>query len=226
LTEGDEGMERKWRLMIYGVLGATLVLAALAAPAAWNTSGQAAFAQTVPTRTPTDDPNPPTEPPPPPTEPPATPQPVPATPPPAASPTVAPTAPAGAADFAVTLAADRRDVWPGATVTFTLTVVNTGQTALRQVVVEDVLPDALQPGQVISGVATWQGRTLRATAASLPVGARLVVVYTGRVGTAQPGQAITSRVTATAEGGVRKTATFALGLPPSELPITGGRGQQ
>jgi uncharacterized repeat protein (TIGR01451 family) len=122
----------------------------------------------------------------------------------------------------VTLVADRLEVWPGATVTFTLTVTNAGRTALQQLVIEDVLANALEPGEVISGEATWQARTLRATAATLAPGARLVIVYTAVVGSTQPGQAISSRVTATAAGGARGTATLTLGLPPAELPVTGG----
>jgi len=122
----------------------------------------------------------------------------------------------------LTVIADRHDVVPGATVTFTLTVTNAGATALQDIVVEDVLPQGLEPGQVLSGGATWDGRTLRLTAPSLASGARLTVVYTTRVSASDPGAAILTRVTATAAGGVSKTATLALGLPPSELPVTGG----
>jgi uncharacterized repeat protein (TIGR01451 family) len=122
----------------------------------------------------------------------------------------------------LTIVADRQQVWPDAMVTFTLTVTNLGRTPLQQVTVADVLAQGLEPGAVISGDATWDGTTLRASAPSLAAGAKLALVYTARVTATAPGQAIITRATATAAGGASAAASLTLGLPPSELPATGG----
>ena len=120
------------------------------------------------------------------------------------------------------IVADRQQVWPGASVTFTLTVTNQGRTPLQQVTVADVLAQGLEPGEVLSGDAKWDGATLRASAPTLAAGAKLVYVYTARVTATAPGQAIVTRATATATGGAQATTSLTLGLPPSELPATGG----
>ncbi len=124
-------MKRTWRFLAYGAIGAVLLLAALAAPAAWATPGQSEWLQTIPTRTPTPLPISPTEPPAntavPPTGAPPTSGPqatqVPAvpgsTPAPAAP---APTSAACPPASALKLVADREAVWPGATVVFTATL--------------------------------------------------------------------------------------------------------
>jgi uncharacterized repeat protein (TIGR01451 family) len=208
------------RLALYGLVGVALLAASIAAPGAWATSSQTNLAQTVPTRTPKPGPVDPTQPPPEDTAapPPNTPQPVTTPVPPAAPPASTP-APGGS--LSLNLAADRTAVWPGATVTFTLTVTNSGATPLRQIAIEDMLAQGLEPGAVVSGGATWQGRTLRLSAATLAPGAKLVVIYTARVTAVDANQAIVARATATAAGGIRKTAVLTLGLPPSELPATG-----
>ena len=169
-------MRRTLRTALYGVAGAVLLIAALAAPGAWATPGQIGLTQTVPTRTPTPGPVPPTVRPPNVTA-------VPPTAAPGASPTapiVVPPGP-GAGPLVLTKSADRRAVWPGATVTYTVVVRNSGSVTLRQVSVEDVLPRGLAPVAVVRGAAAWTGSTLRLNAASLAPGARLEVVYTVRV---------------------------------------------
>jgi hypothetical protein len=45
-------MKRKGYLVVYGAVGAALLLALIAAPGVWATPGQSGHAQTVPTRTP------------------------------------------------------------------------------------------------------------------------------------------------------------------------------
>lgn len=200
------------------------MIALLAAPGVWATPGQDPVNQTVPTKTPIPQPVTP--------EPqPATPEPPPATADPGATATATTNAPASAATRApatarsplgLTLVADRQQVWPGASVTFTLTVTNLGRTPLQQVTVADTLAEGLEPGDVVNGKAAWDGNTLRASALALAAGAKLVIVYTARVTATAPGQAIVSRVTANAAGGAQATASLTLGLPPSELPATGG----
>jgi hypothetical protein len=75
---------------------------------------------------------------------------------------------------------------------------------------------------VLSGSGAWQDRTLRVTLPALDPGKRLAVVYSALAVATQPGQAITARAIATSTGCQRKTATVTLGLPPSQLPATGG----
>jgi uncharacterized repeat protein (TIGR01451 family) len=122
----------------------------------------------------------------------------------------------------LTLVADRAQVWPGATVAFTLTVTNNGAAPLNQIDVIDALGDGLEADEILSGDAKWEENALRAAAATLPAGAKLTYVYTARVTATTPGQAIVTRATATAAGGARAVASLTLGLPPSELPATGG----
>lgn len=219
-------MRHKLRLALYGAIGAALLIAVVAAPGAWATPGQSDLSRTVPTRTPTPGLNPPTVPPPAvttaPTAPPAAGPGATATPPAAGSPGIVPpaaTASPGALGLAKT--ADRRAAWPGATVTYTLTVTNAGAAALRQVSLADVLPRGLAPGVVVSGGATWSGSTLRLATATLAPGARLVVVYTARVTATEAGSTIVNRASASAAGLAARTASWTLALPPAELPATG-----
>jgi hypothetical protein len=93
---------------------------------------------------------------------------------------------------------------------------------LAQITVTDLLAEGLAPGEVIAGDATWDGNTLRATIPSLPAGGKSALVYTATVSATAPGQAIVTRATATAAGSAQAAATLTLGLPPSELPATGG----
>jgi uncharacterized repeat protein (TIGR01451 family) len=223
-------MNRNWRTAFYAAAGAALIIALLAAPGVWATPGQSPTNQTVPTKTPVVVPSTP--------EPqPATPVPPPATPDPGAQPTAAATtaatataatrvpaatrAPAQRSPLGLTIVADREQVWPGASVTFTLTVTNVGRVPLQQVTVADVLAQGLEPGEVLSGDAAWDGNTLRATAPTLAPGEKLILVYTARVTATAPGQAIVTKATVTAAGGAQAAASLTLGLPPSELPATG-----
>lgn len=213
-------MRRTLRTMLYGAAGAVLLIAALAVPGAWATPGQIGLAQTVPTRTPTPGPNPPTVRPP-----------VVTAIPPTAGPGASPTAPIlvppggtpgpAAGPLVLAKSADRRAVWPGATVTYTVVVRNSGSVTLRQVSVEDALPQGLAPVAVVRGAAAWTGSTLRLNAASLAPGARLEVVYTVRVTATVAGTTIVNRARATATGVAGATATWTLALPPAELPATG-----
>jgi uncharacterized repeat protein (TIGR01451 family) len=237
-------MNRNWRMFVYGIVGATVLIAALAAPAAWATPGQNWVNQSIPTRTPTSAPLPPTEAPPPTPVPPTaappgggpTAAPVEPTQPPAGpgatpQPVATPAAPVGGAPgalsaacpggSALTLVADRQAVWPGATVVFTATLTNTGRQQLKAIVLEDRLAAGLEPGAVLAGDGTWQDRTLRVTAPALDPGARLRVVYSARVTATGPDQAIVAQASAATAGCPVRTATAALGMPPSELPATG-----
>ncbi len=216
-------MNRNWRLVAYALAGAALLTAAIAAPAAWATPGQTVLAQTIPTRTPVPPPVQPTEPPPPDT-PAAPPAAAPTSGSPAAAQTVAPegseTACASTASLALT--ADRKSVWPGATVVFTATLSNTGRQPLTQVVLDSQLPAGLDPIAVLDGSGAWQGRTMRAAIASLAPGGRLAVVYSARVAPSSTATSIPVNAVATSAGCPRKVARVTLGMPPSELPATGG----
>jgi uncharacterized repeat protein (TIGR01451 family) len=221
-------MSRNWRLVTYGVVAAALLIASLAEPAAWARPGQSVAAQTIPTKTP---PPPPVQP----TEPPANDTPVPTSavatsvaPTSVAPGTVQPVQPAGStatclSTAGLTLASDRKTVWPGATVVFTTTLSNTGRQPLTQVVLEAQLSAGLDPVGVLSGGGTWHGRTLRVAAPSLGPGSRLAVVYSARVAATSTAQAVTAGAVATSAGCARKIANVTLGMPPSQLPATGGR---
>ncbi|MGE5603840.1 MAG: hypothetical protein ACM30E_12375 [Nitrososphaerales archaeon] len=226
-------MNRNLRLVAYGVVCAALLLAALAAPAAWATPEQNRVNQTIPTKTPEPPPVQPTEPPA--NEAPAPTAAAPATVEPATAvpgtvvPSTAETAQPGAtaatcpSTASLTLTSDRKAVWPGATVEFTATLSNTGRQPLTQVVLEAQLAAGLEPVAVVSGSGTWQGRTLRVTAPSLAPGSPLAVVYSARVSATNASQAVAARAVASSAGCPRKTASVTLGMPPSQLPATGGR---
>lgn len=140
----------------------------------------------------------------------------------------APPAPnASAAVLVLTKEAARQEAWPGATVSFTLTLTNTGAGSARQVMLEDVLPPELEPGAAQGANAAWAGRTLRASALVLPPGGRLVVSFTTTVrAEITPDRAVViNRAAASAAGGLKATATAVLALPPVELPPTGARAR-
>jgi uncharacterized repeat protein (TIGR01451 family) len=166
-------MHFKSGLLAYLVVGVALLIAALAAPAAWATPGQSFAAQTIPTRTPAPAPAQPTAPPPSgPTDTLAPPQ---GAVTPAATSPVQPLEPAAtaatcASATSLSLTSDRKAVWPGATVVFTATLANTGRQPLAQVVLENQLGRGLDPVAVLDGSGSWAGRTLRVSAASLPPG--------------------------------------------------------
>ena len=147
-------MGRIVRPLMYGFVGAAIFLAVFASPAAWATPSQNPLAQTIPTRTPTPAQIQPTE------LPPATPViatrvpgstagPGSPTAPPVSAPAAGSTATpntACAGQASLTLVAEPKAVWPGATVVFTATLTNTGRQPLRQVVLEAQLPTGLEPG--------------------------------------------------------------------------------
>jgi uncharacterized repeat protein (TIGR01451 family) len=112
---------------------------------------------------------------------------------------------------------------PGASLHYTLTLVNRGTTSLRDLLLTDTLPEGMTPGVFTSGLAgVWEGRTLRLAAAVLPPEGRLVVAY--RAAIAQDvawGRVLVNRAQANAAGGLQATATAQVSLPPAELPPTG-----
>lgn len=219
-------MKTNTRRIVYGLAALTLLGVLIAGPRAWAVPARDYLGQggTLPTRTPTR-PFVPTEVP---TVPPAPPKPRATEAPPAAPPapgetaTLAPTAPsAPAAVLALSKTVDRLEAWPGATVRFTVTLANAGAGSARQVVIEDVLPMGLEPGQIITSGAAWAGRTLRARVPVLAPGGRIVVTFTALVRADAAGVVIINRATATAAGGLNANASAVMGLPPVELPPTG-----
>ena len=238
--KGNSKMNRSGRLWGYGVIVLALLSLLAVSPSAWATPAQSRPGQgmTVPTRTPvvdwsptprpTDRPQatdvPPTDVPP--TDVPRT-SPTPATPgAPLATQTPAPSATAGqAAGGALALAVEvgRLETWPGRTVTYTVTLRNTGSASLRQVLLEDILPDGLEPGAVQGTDAAWDGRALRGRLPLLPPGGRLVVVFNAAVRAgASGGGLLVNRAQAAADGGLTASAEAVVALPPDELPVVGG----
>jgi uncharacterized repeat protein (TIGR01451 family) len=114
-------------------------------------------------------------------------------------------------------------VWPGAVVTYTLTLTNRGTASVRGVVIEDVLPDGLEPDQTAPSTgASWQARTLTARRPILPPGGSMVVTFAARVAAdVPPDAAIVNTASASATNVARVTASATLGMPPLELPTTG-----
>jgi uncharacterized repeat protein (TIGR01451 family) len=119
--------------------------------------------------------------------------------------------------------ANRLLIWRGQTVTFTLTLTNSGQTSARQVSLADTLPDGLAPGLARGAGAVWDGRTLRAQTPVLPPGGQLVVTFDAVVASdARIGGLLVNRAQATAAGGLSANAEAFVALPPAELPAVGG----
>ncbi|MCX6029022.1 MAG: hypothetical protein NT169_06935 [Chloroflexi bacterium] len=211
------------RLASYLLAVTVLIGAAIVAPRAWATPGQTRPGQTVPTPTPKGQPTPvsssPTA------RPPAEPSPTLAPGAPSPTPDLTPLAPpADAAGLVFTKEVSRQQVWPGATVRYTLTLNNTGASSARQVVLSDALPPELEPGPILAGAAAWDGRTLRAEAVILPPGGQLVVTFAATVrADVTPGRAVVNRATATAAGDASLSAATTVILPPAELPPTGGK---
>lgn len=230
-------MKTRVRLIVYLATALTLLAVAIAAPGAWAEPLQNRLGQTVPTATrpgdvPTqrpsntpvprdeDTPVPPTD----------------VTPDTTAegTETVGPsgaeegtaTPEAGVSPLALVKEVSSAHIWPGASIVFTLTLTNTSTGSVRQVRLEDVLPEGLTPGAIQGTDATWSGRTLSAQRAVLPPGGRLAVVFVARVADEVPaGGVIVNQVVATAGAGtrptVRITASALMMLPPLELPPTG-----
>jgi uncharacterized repeat protein (TIGR01451 family) len=118
----------------------------------------------------------------------------------------------------------RAQVWPGATVHYTLTLTNRGNSPARQVALADTLPEGLDPGRILTPAgAAWDGRTLRGQSTILPPGGQLVVAFTAVVRPdATPGGVLLNQARASATGGQQVKAEVAVVLPPAELPPTGG----
>lgn len=225
-------MNFSMRLVGYLVVLAILAGLLLAVPAGWASPEQVQTgAMTVPTRTPRPSPSPsvpptsvpPTEAPP---EGAATPAPGQPTPPPgtaAPSPTSPVATPTSATALVLVKESSAFRTWPGATLTYTITLSNRGAASARQVIVEDALPPELDPGAIHRGAgAAWDGRTLRAQAEILPPGAQMVIAFSAQVRPdARPGSVVVNRANASASGGKRASASASAALPPAELPPTG-----
>jgi uncharacterized repeat protein (TIGR01451 family) len=191
---------------MYIVVSVLLIGVALSGPSAWATPGQSPNNQTVPTRTPESQPQPePSD-----SE--------------SDEPTVQPTATIEPAQLALEKRADRNQVWTGLTVNYTLTLTNPGSGSAQGILIEDVLPSGLEPGEILEGSgAVWNQRTLNAEVAVLPPGGKYTVVFSALVGPV-PGQTsvLRNRATASAAGGIAAEAESVLALVPLELPTTGG----
>lgn len=199
-------MKGQYRLVIYVALALALLGVFLAGGEAWARPMAKPLGQTVPTPTP-----------------------VRTYAPTVVAPTISipagtPAPPAAATTLALTKTTGQAVIWPGLTATFTLTLTNAGSASLRQVTLEDMLPDGLEPGAVLSGTgASWNGRMLRASAPVLAPGGVLRVVYTARVqADIAPDAVLVNRAVATASDGQQAVAFVVLGQPPLELPRTGG----
>jgi uncharacterized repeat protein (TIGR01451 family) len=230
------------------LLGYLLVLAALAAlliaiPSAWATPEQSVAVQmTIPTRTPKPSSPTPAQPTDLPTSQPTdrpTSQPTDRPPPnqqATALPTVSagtpvlivsatpPPTPPGAAKLVLKKEVAPIVAWPGATLHYTLTLSNQGTASARQVSILDPLPEGVVPGTASGDVdAQWEGQVLKAQIPILPPASQVVIAFTAnvRVNT-PPGGVISNQASATASGGPAATAGASVGLPPAELPPTGG----
>ena len=222
-------MNRNLRLGVYLVVVLALFGAGLMGPRAWATSSRARPGQgiSVPTPTPVREwsPEPPTAAPP--EDEPDDPLPAPTAGDSTATPTPPTPIPASAtplvADLRLVKAVDRLETWPGATVVFTLTASNAGAASARQLVLADVLPAELDPGEVQGTSAAWDGRTLRGRLPLLPPGGRWVVTFSAMVREdAGAGKLVVNNAQVSAAGGMNAGAKAYLALPPVELPAVGG----
>jgi uncharacterized repeat protein (TIGR01451 family) len=236
---GETSMKRNYRLVGYLVVAAILT-GLMMGQQAWATPSQTHGVQTIPTRTATPGPAvtslPPTSPPPTSqptatTRPTLTVQPTPGTPVPqptltsvTPTPAMASTAPSVAGALSLAVVVDRSQVWYGAAVTYTITVVNLSTDIVQNVVLIDDLPVGLEPGEIISGAAAiWQGRSLRAEKADLAPGEQYQLVFQAAVGDrAGAGTIIVNGASASAMGVSEATSSAAVAMPPAEMPQVGG----
>jgi uncharacterized repeat protein (TIGR01451 family) len=217
-------MRSRVRLVGYLLVGVILLGLLIVGSHVWAVPEQTGVGQTVPTLTPGR--SHPTEPkaadtPPPPTEV------VPSVPPPTQTPAVPPSptsTSSPAAGLVLVKEVASEQVWPGTTVHYTLTLSNSGAASARQVVVSDILPEGLEPGQILIGKeAVWDGRTMRAEVLVLPPGSHLVMAFTAVVqADVTSGAVLTNQAIASAAGNLRATSAISVVLPPVELPPTGG----
>ncbi len=222
-------MRRNYRLAGYLLAAVVLVGLMASGPQAWATPDQTSSQQTVPTRTPKppapkEDQDPPT----------ATPAITPTATVATASPTVratgtpipraTPTPTATGVPLSLTVRANPSRVWAGLPVEYTLTLVNRSASPIRNVILLDALPAALEPGGIISGAgANWQDRTLQIEKDELKPGERLEIIFQAIVAAnLPPGTTIANQVDASAAGGLQAKASAAVILPPAELPRVGG----
>jgi uncharacterized repeat protein (TIGR01451 family) len=239
-------MRRNYRLAGYLLAAVVLVGLMASGPQAWATPDQTSSQQTVPTRTPKPQPTdpppeatspPPAERPPEPTSPPPTVPPAPTVPAASGTPTLRPTsapiaatrtptatATSSAAALSLTVQTNPSRVWAGLPVEYTLTLANRSASPVRNVILLDTLPAALEPGGIIAGAgANWQDRTLRVEKDELKAGERLEIIFQAIVAAnVLPGTTIANQVDASAAGGLQAKASAAVVLPPAELPRVGG----
>ncbi len=218
------GRSKKW--IIYGLVAVALVGVALSGPVVWATPGQSPANQTVPPKPPEPPERPDPDKPDPgqPPAPGATPAPGVTVAPGATVAPIVPIAPAQGAQLVLQKRADHRQIWPGETVGFTLTLSNQGATSLQGISLEDTLPPGLEPGVVLEGRdAAWDGRTLRAQVAVLPPGGEYTIRFSALAGPVPgSGPELTNVAKATAAGGSVAVAQAILIWPPVELPPVGG----
>lgn len=204
-------MGQQTRSLFYLALALALAGIFLIGGEAWARPVANMESQTVPTKTPRPTLTPPTAPSP--TVPPGQ------TP----APGVTPVAPSGGV-LNLTMTTGQLAIWPGMTATFTVTATNSGSASLREVTIENALPQGLEPGVVVTGAgAAWNGRVLRASVPVLAPGGVFAVVYTARVRADIASDAtLVNRAVATTADGQQVAASVVLGQPPLELPTTGG----
>jgi uncharacterized repeat protein (TIGR01451 family) len=134
------------------------------------------------------------------------------------------TPPPSTAALSLTVRANPSRVWTGLPVEYTLTLVNRSANPVRNVILLDALPAALEPGGIIAGAgANWQDRTLRIEKDELKPGEQLEVIFQAIVpANLPPGTTISNQVDASAAGGLQAKASAAVLLPPAQLPRVGG----
>ena len=106
--------------------------------------------------------------------------------------TAGPTPPPQAGALVVTKEVNVQRAQPGDTVTYTIRVTNVGDTAIANVVVEDVLPQGLEAGNVVAsaGIVTTNGQTVSLSLPSLAAGETVVITLQTRIRTDARGRII------------------------------------
>jgi uncharacterized repeat protein (TIGR01451 family) len=237
--KGSGWLSGWFSLVIIVVLGVLALALLRSGSRVWATEGQSRLYQTVPTATftpesedtatPTEEPAQPTstptrtKEPKPPT---ATPKPLPEeltpTPVPTATPSPMPTVAVPELVLAQTSSSEM--VEPGAELTFTLQLTNPGPQGLQDVLIEDILPDAL----LLLDVAAYGGEPevsgnrfsvlLDRLAPGLPV---IITVRAQVASDTAAGAVIDHQPTVTVAGLEQRWPLLSVGLPPTQLPPTG-----
>ncbi|MEH6375337.1 hypothetical protein V7793_13525 [Streptomyces sp. KLMMK] len=110
-----------------------------------------------------------------------------------------------ATSIRIAKSADRTSAHPGDTVTYTVTVTNTGTTAIDGAAISDDLSDVVDDARLTtssadSGSASFSSSTLR-WRGDLPSGAKATISYSVRPAGPPPGDGrLTGRITSTTEG--------------------------